>query len=242
MTLGELFQRFRSEIDDQKTPYLWSDADLESYFNWSLEELAKRARYFLDQSTWSGLTVTADTGKITADLSNKLDRILYIRRAVLVSTGRPLMVRTMMQSDSAGTEDDYGKRFMDGSNAWETATGTPQIIVTDYYDDGSLRLGPIPTVADTINLWAYRLPLRTYEYEASKTMTLKELAGIREHNHELVLLQGMKAQAYKKEDPETRDDQLAAASESEFVLQVESISNELLRRRHPVGAVRYGGL
>jgi hypothetical protein len=242
VTLKELFQRFRSEVDDNETPFLWSDSDLESYFNRALEKLAKDAKYFLDRTTWEGLTVTADSGRIAADSANKLDRILFIRRAVLVSNGRPLKTRTMLQSDEAGRNDDYGKRFSDGSNAWETATGVPQILVTDYYEDGSLRLGPIPTAADSINLWAFRLPLRYYEYTASQNLTLKELTGIKEYEHEMTLLQGMKAYAYLKDDPETRDDTLATASMSSFETALENISRELSRRRHPAGTVRYGGL
>lgn len=242
MTLEKFFEQFRTEVDDLKTPYLWSTSDLESYFNWALEELAKKAMYFYDQSTWLGMTIDASDPKITATSANYLDRILYIRRAKLGSTGQKLKVKTMSQSDLVAHEDDYGEYLYDTSSAWETTTGTPQLVITDYYDDGSLRVGPIPTAADTLDIWAYRLPLWEVSYEVSKFITLKELLNIKEHSHELTLLQGMKAKAYLKEDPETRDDQLATQSITAFAIELSDIKQELRRRRHPPGTVRYGGI
>lgn len=244
MTLDQLFQKFRSDVDDTAAPFLWSDSDLEIYFNWALEELAKRARYFLDRTTWAGLTVTANDPKITATSGNYLDKILSIRRATLGSTGKSIDVKSMDQADeSVPDTSDYGHWFQGmTSTHWETNTGVPRLVITDYYQDGSLRVGPVPVEADTIDLWAVRLPLRYVSFERSSALNLKELAGIKELNHELTLVEGMKVQAYLKEDPETRDTELALQSEARFQTQVLDIKRELVRKRKPVGTVRYGGL
>jgi hypothetical protein len=242
VTLTEFFKQFRSEVDDLRTPYLWSDDDIESYLNWALEELAIKSRFFLDRSTWEGLTITADDPKITATSSNKLDRILLIIRATLGSTDAKLNVRSMAQSDTVPHEDDYGRYLYDISSAWETESGTPRLVVTDYYEDGSLRIGPIPGAADTLNLWAYRLPLYEVSLSQSGSLDLSELIGIKENTHQHALLTGMKSRAYLKEDPETRDTQLAEEAGTRFYNQLAEIKNQLHRRRRPVGKIRYGGI
>lgn len=241
MTLDQLFKRFRSDTDDTKTPYLWSVDDLESYFNWALEELAKKALYFYDTSTWVALDVTADSAKVAATSDNFLDRILSIRRATLGSDGRKLAIRTMYQAHEEVGGDDYGRIFTNPSS-WETSTGTPRVLLSNFYDDGSLRLGPTPTDADVLSLWAYRLPLRYIAYDQCKDTRLFNLAGIREYSHELTLVQGMKSRAYLKEDPETRDTQLASEANGAFYSDVAVIKRQLERKRHPPGVVRYGGI
>lgn len=240
MTLEELFKQFRSDVDDNALPRLWDDSDLETYFNWALEELAKKALYFYDTTTWTAVPVTADDAQVAETADNKLDRILYIRRAKLVTENKRLTVMSMAQSDTQVREDDYGQFLT--SEGWETETGTPRVLITDYYEDGSLRLGPIPTVADTISLWAFRLPLRPVSFEQSQKLDLKASLGIREFSHELTLIQGMKAKAYLKEDPETRDNQLAETSQNRFAAELLDIKMELQRRRAPAGTVRYGGI
>lgn len=242
MKLKEFFSRFRTEVDDLKDPYLWTDSDLESYLNWSLEELAKKTMYFLDQTTWGALDITAADPKIAATTANYLSKILFIRRATLGSTGRKLSILTMGQADTKPQEDDYGRYLFDVSSAWESQSGAPMILVTDYYEDGSLRLGPIPSDTDTLALWAYRLPLRYVSFEVCNSLDLAEAIGVEQYSHQLVVLQGMKAQAYLKEDPETRDDQMAAQSLALFERKLEEVRLELKRKRHPVGKIRYGGI
>jgi len=243
MTLEQLFEQFRSDVDDVRTPFLWSDADLERYFNWALEKLAEDTRYYLDRETYSGLTITEGQPKIAATSENFLGRIIFIQRAVLGSTGRQLAVKSMNQADEAvSCDDDYGHRHSFSSTAWETDTGVPRLIITDYYDDGSLRIGPVPNADDTVSLWAHRLPLSEISFTANKEATLEELVRLRSHNHELALLQGMKSRAFLKDDPETHDTAMADDALLRFAAELVEIKQEVERRRRPAGVVRYGGL
>jgi hypothetical protein len=244
MTLSELFARFRSDVDDLKDPFLWTNPDLESYFNWALERLAEVSFYFLDRSTWSALAITQDDPQIASTASNDLDKIIHIERALLASTNRTLEVVSMSQADeSVRSEDDYGqRRWHLTSQSWENTTGVPGLLITDYYDDSSLRVGPIPNANDTVSLWAYRRPLFTVSLSQSGDIDLKNSAGIRENNDELALIEGMKVRAYLKEDPETRDTELALQSEARFQTNLINIKEQLMRKRRPPGKVRYGGL
>lgn len=242
MTLKDFFARFRSAVDDLKDPYLWTDSDLEQYLNQALTELAKKALYFFDTTTWVSLPVTANDPKIAATSANKLDRILHITRARLASDGRKLSVKSMSQADvTAPYKDDYGKILFINSHAWESDSGTPHLVITDYYDDGSLRLGPIPGASDTLTLWAYRLPLDLVSFEVSQGISFGELVKVSDFDHQMTLLQGMKAFAYLKEDPETRDTQLASESRQLFESELLDIKAEVQRQRRPAGLVRYAG-
>jgi len=239
MTLAELFKQFRSDVDDTVTPYLWKNADLESYVNWALGELARKAMYFFDTTTWASVPVTADDAQVAATAANKLSRILFIRRATLGSTNDKIGVFSMHQAGEGARDTDYG-RFL-SSSAWETTTGTPAAIITDYYEDGSLRLGPIPVIADTLSLWAFRLPLQNLSLKAGGKLDL-ETAGVSDISHQLTLIQGMKVRAYLKDDTETRDLKMAAEAETRFGQELRDIKREKTRQRSPAGVTRYGGL
>jgi len=241
-TLRQLFERFRSDVDDNADPGLWSSNDLEVYLNWALTQLAERALYFFDRTTWASLPVTADDPQLAATSANKLQAIIKVYRARLASTEEDLTVGTMAQVSEAVRKDDYGQISGLSSTSWEVSTGTPRVLVTDYYDDGSLRLGPIPTGADTVSLWAFRRPLKYVSYEASGKISIAEAIGVSHLDHQLALIQGMKAMAYRKSDPEALDLDLAQAEEERFSSKLLEIKAERQRTLRPPGTVRYGGL
>ena len=241
-TLRQLFDRFRSDVDDRVDPFLWTNDDLEVYLNWALTQLAERALYFYDSTTWATLAVTQDDPKLAATTANKLRKIVKIYRARLASDEEELTVGTMAQVSEAVQKEDYGKVFTMSSKSWETDTGTPRVLVTDYYDDGSLRIGPIPNAADTINLWVFRRPLTYVSFEASDRINIDEATGVHDFDHQLALIQGMKVMAFRKDDPETKDLNAAETEEQRFFAKLLEIKAERQRTLRPPGKVRYGGL
>ena len=241
-TLRQLFDRFRSDVDDRVDPFLWTDDDLEVYLNWALTRFAERALYFFDSTTWASVAVTQDSPIIEATSANKLRKIIKIYRARLTSTEEELDVKTMAQANEATIKDDYGRVRVFSPTAWETDTGVPRVVITDYYDDGSLRIGPIPNKNDTLSLWAFRRPLTYLSFEASDRIGIEEATGVHDFDHQLALIQGMKVMAYRKNDPETQDLNLAEAEETRFFAKLEEIKLERQNTLRPAGKVRYGGI
>lgn len=260
MTPAELVTTFRSEVEDTATPQLWSDADVYRYLNLALRQLARDADYFYDTDTWASVSVVATdaqipttsipSGETTVPVTADVTRILRIERARLASSQRDLDILTMDQASRSLTQPtDY---FYATSHAWETSTGTPRALITDYYDDGRYRLGPIPTVDDIVQLWVYRQPM--FELSATDTTANPQwkqsyahgatagIGGVTDYEHQLMLLDWMKHEAYKKQDADTYDQKLSEDAKGVFKEKVMEIRRELKRKRRPAGTVAYGGL
>jgi len=143
MTLGELISRFRREVKDTVKPYFCADEDIIAWLNEAEEEACRRAFLIVDStSTASQLDIAA--GDVGSDLD---PLVIFVRRATLQSTHRPLIPAVVRSMD----EELPG---------WENAQASvPTRFVPDW-QTGYLRLYPPSRSADTIKLTVVRLPVR----------------------------------------------------------------------------------
>lgn len=186
MQLLSLIELFRSEVDDQTEPYLWSDEDALDYANDAQDEACRRARLLVDSTTTEIChleVLAADGGIVNLD-----PRTLFVRRARFANS---LPLRRMNMQDM----ESYNARWED------VAANTPSYFITDY-QTGALRLWPAPLVDDTLMLTVVRLPL----LEMNDEQDSPEIAP-RFHRS---LRFWMMFRAYSKQDSQANDPKKAA--------------------------------
>ncbi len=110
MDVGTLVTRMRSEIlDDDITPYLWSDTNLINYLNDTIDELVEENLIIVDQDETSARTRIKLLSNLT--IHSIYASVLHVRFAYLLSTGYGV-IRT--------TEDWLNANISD----WRTTTGS----------------------------------------------------------------------------------------------------------------------
>ena len=142
MDLSTITSNVRTRLDDTVATYLWADAELELFANEAYEQAVVRMGGILDSDTASICTiaVTATDGTYTLD-----DKILHVERAKLTSQDSPLK--------------ETGVYELDRYNAdWESSSEAPHSYTEDL-NRHEIRLYPIPTANDTLNLTVRRRPL-----------------------------------------------------------------------------------
>lgn len=207
MTLGELVELARNELDDATQPYLWSDQELIEFFADAENEAARRARLLIDSTTAEicEIAVVANTAEYELD-----SRVLFIRRATL----------------------DYQRmrrasyRDLDAHlTGWEQDEGNTSHFITDL-DTGKVRLYPIPTENATLRMTVARLPLEEMN-------ALDDTPELKAHYHRSLRFWAM-YRAYMKQDSETynkgRADNALALFEQEFGKKSSAVDEEWIER------------
>lgn len=150
MNLGEInklaWQEMSDETgigDDKRVP----DWLITSYANDAENEACRRARLIVDSTSMSNTNIICSIDIVAGTSVYVFDpRIIFIRRAKLVSASKPLGKAPFWELD-----EHYPN--------WDTKTGTVDRVVTGM-DTGSIRLFRIPVANDTLHLTVVRLPLR----------------------------------------------------------------------------------
>src|SRR5258708_26884321 len=116
MKVRQIFDLFRSEVDDAKEPFLWPDADLMEYLNDAENEACRRARLIIDSTNEDicQIAIVAATALYALD-----PRVIFIRRARMQSRSLPI---------SRGSIRDLDE----GAPGWESHTGQVVHFITDY--------------------------------------------------------------------------------------------------------------
>lgn len=192
MNKGELRTRARREMKDMVKPYFFSDEDIDAWINEAETEAARRA-FLLVDSTSAAATVDLSAGELGGDLH---PAVIYVRRARLASTKRPLIPKVA--------------RTMDEENpSWEDAmASTPMVFVPDW-QTGYFRVFPPPKADDTVYLSVVRKPL-------SEMVADEDSPEIREHYHPM-LLDWVKFRAFSTPDSDFFDQKKAERHEAAFV-------------------------
>lgn len=209
MTLRELLEITRNELDDVEGKYLWSDEELIEYAVDAENEAARRARLLIDSSTAAVRQIAVVAGTALYDLD---ERVIFIRRAKLASEELPLRRAQMTDLD----------QYLPN---WEADTDTPTHFVSDY-ETGKVRLYPIPTANGTLNMTVVRLPLNDMN-------SLDDTPEINARYHRS-LRYWLMYRAYSKQDTETKDEGKAmknlALFEAEFGKKSSAIDEEWIER------------
>lgn len=153
-------QNFRKKIDDTDTADpLWTDDEVIEYMNETVEEIAEKTLCLKDAQTTAvtELTVTASSAWVPYS-----ELILEFDPQSVYSQGQtknlPIMNKYEFLRDRR--DDDYG--VVTPSQDWQTTTGEPRIFISDMHDQ-SLRVYPIPTANDTVEVQVARLPQSSEE-------------------------------------------------------------------------------
>ena len=234
MLASELKDIFRRELADAELPgngdasdSLWSDADIYNYLDIAYRDFFYYTDYGLDSSTTevTKLVLAADMPWVPLD-----PRIIKIKRATLRSDRRQVTPLKFEDIQPGFADRDYGLHF---TNLWEESTGSPRFLVDNMQRD-MVRVVPIPIEADTIDLTVVRFPLARIT-DGTETLEVSDLRYI------YTILDCMKSYAYKKQDADVADPDLAENFKAEFFRKITQINNEVQRLRRPTGKIRYGG-
>jgi hypothetical protein len=139
MTKADLIAECRILNQDRNNPPLVCDDLMTRYANEAVQEACERAPLLWDAtSSFCTLALVAATATYTLDAA-----IRQIDDIRLRSTGEALA-----QVSETALQQAYGNR-------WKTDTGVPRCFVRH---DRKIRLYPIPSVNDTLDMSIYRLP------------------------------------------------------------------------------------
>jgi hypothetical protein len=208
MKRPELVAAFRSRIDDDAEPYLWTPADVQLYLDAAHREAAERALLIRDASTVAvcSVPIVANTASYTLHAS-----VLSVERAKLASQRQTLTLSSTEQMD----------RLHPG---WDDVSGAPAFLVID--PDGSAlraRLVPPPAEATTLALVVNRLPLASLASDDDEP----EIPA----RYHLGLVDWMMHLAYGKRDTETFNERNALECEARFAAQFGERIDANVRRK-----------
>lgn len=213
-----LVSRFRKDMADETAPFLWSDEEVYGYADEAQRTLVREIGGIKDATS----SIAQLAVSVNAKSVKFADVILKIKTAYKLSDGREISVINV--DDMPG----LGIKF-DGS------TGPLRYLIIGM-DDTQAFFHPIPNVADTLQCVIERLPRYTITVDqAPQALEVPE-------KHHMKLLDGMKAQAYNKQDAETFDKRKAEEFEGLFARYCAKAKAERARREHKPRTVAYGGI
>lgn len=225
MDLQALIIHWRSQVDDESPPYLWSDDEALLYAIDAQDMLVRHTGGLSDMTVASadvGVPATrlADLPLTAGQPYTAISPyVLRIRSARLLTAKLDIAIAS--ESDLRLVPfRDYGQTR--GMSLDDTDTGEVRYGVLGIRDN-FVRWARVPDAADTCRLHVYRLP---YPRIASQEGSL-EIA----EQHHLHLVKWMKHLAYSKEDAETYDKKLAEDNETSFTAYCDMARKELERQR-----------
>lgn len=226
MDTTELYEHFRSEVDDKAKPYLWSDDEVWRY--------ATDAYRMFVRLTGGIPDFTSDATRVDITLGETFSpmhrSILRILKAYRVSDGGEVTV--INQTDLlAPNSADYGHIT---ARLNKPVNGPVNHMVIGRQKHLTHFIA-IPTVDDTIQMSIMRLPLDKLTGEGQSLDEIDE-------EHHIHLVPWMKRMAYRKHDVETLDLEKSDRFEAEFGGYCASVKAEWDRMKHKNREVAYGGI
>lgn len=211
-TLAELVARWRLRLDDNSSPYLWSNQELTDYMNVCINSLCREIPIIEDATTASICQVAVSIGSEILSIS---DRIVWLKRAKLDSDTRPLSFASV----------DYMDQNIDD---WEDAAGADvQYLITDGVGTDKVRIYPPSLVTDTLRLSVVRLPLADMVY-ASDSASVPEIPS----KYQDLLDNGVMYYAYLKQDTDTMDMKKADYHLGLWKKNLEEIKRSMVKYAH----------
>lgn len=216
MTPVEALALFRSEMSDEEAPYLWSDVDAYGYLDDAQKMFCRLTDGISDATTSAVVNVAVP---IDSDWVNLHPSILKIRGCTVASNGTPLNV--LNYEDMVA----HNHRF-DGAKG-------PIARLVVGMQEGKARVHPVASIADTLRLLVFRLPLITVDADGAFEIAEQH------HRHLLPWAQHL---AYLKQDAECFDRTKAEEHEKRFRAYCFAAQQEQRKSRHKVRTVAYGGI
>lgn len=228
MTITEVIDEFRRQVQDLEKPYLFSDEEIMLWLIDAQDMLVRGFGGFADYFTPELTQIPVSATDPWSDIS---PYILRIRSGQMQTARTP--VEFIHEGDLASIRmQDYGFTipvgFLDDDDTGPVRAGILELT------DGKIRWYKVPVADDVCKVHIYRLPYPRIKDENS-------CFEVQEQHH-LHLIKWMKYLAYSKEDAETYDASLAEKNETAFNNYVEKVKQEVSRLRHKPKQVRYGGI
>lgn len=233
MTGQELIAHMReSMLDDNVSPYLWSDAELLRFLNYAEVQACRRAHLIIDDITTNdqGTAATAGTlGQrplcvltIVADQAtyNLSSRILQVKRCQLKSMTYPLLGPL-----SYPEVDEWmsGWRGTSGTVGTCGSGGYPMCFINEPGNTITFVLAP--SVSDTAYLVVSRLPLMSFTEQTQPEIQERYHVGLCNWAAHL---------AYSKADSETFSTDLSVFYEKKFVEEFGTLPDAYSERMRKV--------
>lgn len=211
-----LIKAFRTDVDDNVGPFLWSDETVAEYADDAQKMFCRLTNGIADASSQM-----CEVDISAGDAFSAIDRrILKIRSIARGSDGRTIGMANVENLASIGLR--------------LTAVAGPVHTAVTGMEDHKVRWINVPAVDDVARLTVYRLPLRAIT-------TAKAPLEIDEQHHRALLL-WMKHLAYAKQDTDTYDAQKSGEAEARFRAYCMQAKAEQDRAKHKVRIVAYGGI
>ncbi len=229
MTPDELKTRFRRDVDDiqydptDESDLLFTSADVDYYLDEAHRQFVTETQYLHEK-----LTLYVVAGQPSVGLP---DRFIELRDNVGYLVTADKKIREFNHNESGMPESDYGLHVVDNP-IFQTETGTPRGFSLDV-SSNELHLFPIPDEDDTFQILAFMEP---------KDVSEVDKFAIKNPRHINMLLAGMKALAYDKQDADAYDPRQAERWREKFEGFISQVQSERMRRRRRPGLVKYGGL
>lgn len=230
MTPTELKARFRRDVDDiqhdpgDESDLLFTNEDIDFYMDEAHRTFVAESKYLHER-----ITASVTSGSATVDLPS---RFLELRGDTAYLQTLDRKIPELNHSEAGAIDDDYGVSIPRNRIFNDGTTGAPQAFTLDA-ESNKLTLMPTPDADDTIEFLAYMEPEPPSE---------TDVFAMDNPRHIVMLLDGMKMLAYRKQDADVYDPRQGDRWESSFLQSIEQVSSERKRRRRKPGMVRYGGL
>lgn len=230
MDVESLIDRFRTEVHDTANPYLWGQDEVINYVNDAQEWYCRETGGIADSSSAGVTEIPLTTGQKFAPVDS---RILKIRHAQRRSDNKEV--------DLWNFEDAQFRPMYDNTAYYaphkltlDDTQGVVSKIITGM-EQYKVRCVYIPAVDDVIDCIIYRLPLVPIAEDVLGNLEIPA------EDH-ILLLDGMKALAYAKQDAETFDKGKQAEFEAKFLAKCAEAQYKREKREHKYRTVRYGGI
>lgn len=204
---------FRSQMVDEKKPYLWTDDEAFVFMNEAQSMFCRLTDGIADATTPAVTTLPISAGEIFAEVHPS---ILLFRSAVLLSTGYSLDIKN---------HTDVTK--------WTNQIGTITQMIIGLQKD-LVRWNYMPNNDDEVQLLVYRLPLEALVAPDQEL----EIEPV----HHASLVYWMKHLAYAKQDVETWDQKASETGKAMFEEYCKRVRAEQERYKHKSRSILYGGL
>lgn len=226
MTVSELLELFRKEVDDEAQPFLWSDVEFFRYLNDAQDTFVRQTGGIADRR--SALT---NISYKAGNQFKKYDDRIYRIKGASDANDKILSIRNFDNFSVDYSSDDYGERISAGID--NTRTGPIDCLITDV-ESNEIQLYPIPDSDGSIRLYVYRRPLSEIVDENSEL-------EIPSYQH-LNLLDWVKYRAFMKQDVETFNGTKAAEFRASFTTFVSEAKKEKSAREDTKREMVYGGI
>lgn len=231
MKSDALIERFRSAVHDTAEPPLWTDDECAQYADEAQKWFCRLTGGIADSQTDEICVVDMVAAAPYSAIDPRVLKIRHMRRG---SDNREIEV---LNFEDIQLRPAFTARYSNSPYFLElddTQTGPVSAAVTGMEKD-SVRWVYVPEEDDTAKLIVYRLPLETITFDHPVDLEIDD-------KHQFILIDGMKALAYAKEDAEAFDKGKQATAEQKFTAYCVSAKQDRERREHKYRTVRYGGI